>query len=42
VDRSLQAAAAAVAAVDRLALATGRKINRQLVVEALAGSAASD
>jgi chromosomal replication initiation ATPase DnaA len=42
VDRSLQAAAAAVAAVDRLALATGRKINRQLIVEALAGSAASD
>jgi chromosomal replication initiation ATPase DnaA len=42
VDRSLQAAAAAVAAVDRLALATGRKINRQLVVEALAASAATD
>jgi len=42
VDRSLQAAAAAVEAVDRLALATGRKINRQLVVEALAGSAATD
>jgi chromosomal replication initiation ATPase DnaA len=42
VDRSLQAAAAAVAAVDRLALATGRKINRQLIVEALAGGAASD
>jgi len=42
VDRSLQAAAAAVEAVDRLALATGRKINRQLVVEALAGRAATD
>ena len=42
VDRSLQAAAAAVEAVDRLALATGRKINRQLVVKALAGSAATD
>ena len=42
VDRSLQAAAAAVEAVDRLALGTGRKINRQLVVEALAGRAATD
>jgi chromosomal replication initiation ATPase DnaA len=42
VDRSLQAAASAVEAVDRLALATGRKISRQLVVEALAGSAATD
>jgi len=42
VDRSLQAAAAAVEVVDRLALATGRKINRQLVVEALAGRAATD
>ena len=35
VDRSLAAAAAAVAAVDRAALATGRKISRQLVIEAL-------
>jgi len=42
VDRSLAAAAAAVAAVDRVALATGRKINRQLVIEALAASAATD
>jgi chromosomal replication initiation ATPase DnaA len=42
VDRSLQAAAAAVEAVDRLALATGRKINRQLAVEALAGRTATD
>jgi chromosomal replication initiation ATPase DnaA len=42
VDRSLAAAAEAVAAVDRVALATGRKINRQLVMEALAASAASD
>jgi chromosomal replication initiation ATPase DnaA len=42
VDRSLQAAAAAVEAVDRLALATGRKINRQLVVEALAGRTVTD
>jgi chromosomal replication initiation ATPase DnaA len=42
VDRSLQAAAAAVEAVDRLALATGRKINRQLIVDALAGSTVTD
>jgi chromosomal replication initiation ATPase DnaA len=42
VDRSLAAAAAAVAAVDRLALATGRKINRQLVIEALAAEATTD
>lgn len=42
VDRSLAAAAAAVAAVDRAALATGRKINRQLVIEALAASATID
>ena len=42
VDRSLAAAAAAVAAVDRVALATGRKINRQLVIEVLAANAVSD
>jgi chromosomal replication initiation ATPase DnaA len=42
VDRSLAAAAVAVAAVDRVALATGRKINRQLVIEALAGNAPTD
>ena len=42
VDRSLAAAAAAVAAVDRVALATGRKINRQLVVEVLAANAVTD
>jgi chromosomal replication initiation ATPase DnaA len=42
IDRSLAAAAAAVEAVDRVALATGRKISRQLVVEALAGQASSD
>jgi chromosomal replication initiation ATPase DnaA len=42
VNRSLAAAAAAVEAVDRLALATGRKINRQLAVEALARSASAD
>jgi hypothetical protein len=37
--RSLQAAAGGGEAVDRLALATGRKINRQLVVRRLRGSA---
>jgi chromosomal replication initiation ATPase DnaA len=42
IDRSLAAAAAAVEAVDRLALATGRKISRQLVAEALAAGGASD
>jgi chromosomal replication initiation ATPase DnaA len=42
VDRSLAAAAAAVAAVDRAALATGRKISRQLVTEVLAGTASQD
>jgi chromosomal replication initiation ATPase DnaA len=42
VDRSLAAAAAAVAAIDRAALATGRKINRQLVSEVLAGTAPPD
>jgi chromosomal replication initiation ATPase DnaA len=42
VDRSLAAAAAAVEAVDRAALATGRKISRQLVSEVLAGRGPSD
>ena len=42
VDRSLAAAAAAVAAVDRAALATGRKISRQLVMETLQASAPID
>lgn len=42
VDRSLAAAAAAVEAVDRAALATGRKISRQLVTEALAANAPTD
>jgi chromosomal replication initiation ATPase DnaA len=42
VERSLAAAAAAVAAVDRAALATGRKISRQLVSEVLAGGRLSD
>lgn len=39
VERSLDAAARAVEAVDRAALATGRKISRQLVAEALRGLA---
>jgi chromosomal replication initiation ATPase DnaA len=42
VERSLAAAAAAVAAVDRAALATGRKISRQLVSEVLAGGGPSE
>jgi len=42
VDRSLAAAEAAVAAVDRAALATGRKISRQLVIETLQASAPTD
>jgi len=39
VDRSLEAAAAAVDAVDRAALRSGRKISRQLVAEALESAA---
>jgi chromosomal replication initiation ATPase DnaA len=42
VDRSLAAAAAAVAAIDRAALAAGRKISRQLVMEVLQASPASE
>jgi chromosomal replication initiation ATPase DnaA len=42
IDRSLAAAALAVAAVDRAALATGRKISRQLVAEALGTKASTD
>jgi len=42
VDRSLAAAEAAVAAVDRAALATGRKISRQLVIETHQASAPTD
>jgi chromosomal replication initiation ATPase DnaA len=42
IDRSLAAAAAAVEAVDRAALAKARKISRQLVIEALATSASTD
>jgi chromosomal replication initiation ATPase DnaA len=39
IERSLAAAAEAVAAVDRAALATGRKISRQLVNEVLTNAA---
>jgi chromosomal replication initiation ATPase DnaA len=42
IDRSLAAAARAVAAVDRAALASGRKISRQLVAEALGTTASTD
>lgn len=42
IDRSLAAAAAAVEAVDRAALATGRKISRQLVIETLAAQGGPD
>lgn len=42
IDRSLAAAALAVAAVDRAALASGRKISRQLVAEALGTAASTD
>jgi len=42
VERSLAAAAAAVAAIDRAALATGRKISRQLVMEVLQANAPSE
>jgi chromosomal replication initiation ATPase DnaA len=42
IDRSLAAAAAAVEAVDRAALGSGRKISRQLVLEALQTDASPD
>lgn len=42
IDRSLAAAALAVAAVDRAALGSGRKISRQLVAEALGTTASTD
>lgn len=42
IDRSLAAAALAVATVDRAALASGRKISRQLVAEALGTTASTD
>jgi chromosomal replication initiation ATPase DnaA len=42
VDRSLAAAQAAVVAIDRAALATGRKISRQLVIEVLQSGASPE
>jgi chromosomal replication initiation ATPase DnaA len=42
IDRSLEAAARAVEAVDRAALASGRKISRQLVTEALQGAPSAE
>ncbi|HXG79051.1 MAG TPA: DnaA/Hda family protein [Methyloceanibacter sp.] len=42
VDRSLAAAQQAVEAIDRAALAAGRKISRQLVTEVLEGGKAPD
>lgn len=42
VERSLAAAAAAVEAVDQAALASGRKINRQLVMETLKANASAE
>jgi chromosomal replication initiation ATPase DnaA len=42
IDRSLEAAARAVEAVDRAALATGRKIGRQLVLEALSANISTE
>lgn len=42
VERSMAAAAAAVEAVDQAALASGRKISRQLVVEALQAVASAE
>lgn len=42
IDRSLEAASAAVEAVDRAALASGRKISRQLVAAALEGTGPAD
>lgn len=42
IERSLEAAAAAVEAVDRAALRSGRRISRQLVVEALRSTMSAD
>ena len=42
IERSLAAAAAAVEAVDQAALASGRKINRQLVMETLKANASAE
>jgi chromosomal replication initiation ATPase DnaA len=42
IERSLAAAAEAVAAIDRAALGSGRKISRQLVAEVLGAEVSSD
>lgn len=42
IERSLAAAALAVAAIDRAALASGRKISRQLVAEVLGTAESPD
>jgi chromosomal replication initiation ATPase DnaA len=42
IERSLAAAAVAVAAIDRAALGSGRKLSRQLVVEVLGTEVSSD
>lgn len=42
IDRSLAAAAAAVDAVDRAALGSGRKISRQLVIQAIQATASAE
>lgn len=42
IDRSLEAAAAAAEIVDKAALATGRKISRQLVAEALSANISTE
>ncbi len=42
IDRSLEAASEAVAAVDRAVLASGRKISRQLILEALSANISTE
>jgi chromosomal replication initiation ATPase DnaA len=42
IERSLAAAAVAVAAIDRAALGSGRKLSRQLVAEVLGTEVSSD
>jgi chromosomal replication initiation ATPase DnaA len=42
IERSLAGAAKAVAAIDRVALGSGRKISRQLVAEVLGAEVSSD
>jgi chromosomal replication initiation ATPase DnaA len=42
IDRSLEAAASAVEAVDRAALAQGRKISRQLILQALSANISTE